>query len=85
VRTRRRRTPYTAIGIRRVRCAYRGCRRTGYAQWAIAGEYSVACWIHDVELHTVLLEVLGDREKARKIAAYSAAVIRTINQQRRRR
>jgi hypothetical protein len=80
---RRRLTPYTARGIRRVRCACQGCRRRGYTQWktcADRGEYRAVCWVHDIELNFMVLELLGDPHAKAKHAAYSARVIREINQ-----
>jgi hypothetical protein len=79
---RRRLTPYTARGIRRVRCAYLGCRRMGYAQWNVCaddGEYRAVCWVHDIELNSLALEWLGDPDRHRKIARYSASVIRRVH------
>jgi hypothetical protein len=78
---RRRLTPYTARGIRRVRCAYEGCGRgRGFANWKLCtGEFVAICWKHDVELHGVMLEVLGDRESKVKSAAYAARVITLVN------
>jgi hypothetical protein len=82
MRKRRRMTPYTEIGIRRVRCAYRGCRRKGYAQWNVCadrGEYRALCYIHDIELNRLALTWVGDRQVERKMARYSADVIRKVN------
>lgn len=85
---RRRLKPYTARGIRRVKCAYRGCRRRGYADWGICadnGEHRAICWVHDIELNTLVLELLGDQHAKRKSAAYAARVIRTVNERKARR
>lgn len=80
-RRRRRLTPYTARGVRRVRCAYRGCRRSGYADWKVCAddEHRAICWVHDIELNFMVLELLGDRNAKRKSAAYAAHVIRRLN------
>lgn len=77
-----RRRPYTVIGIRRVTCAYRGCRRKGYASWQICADgrvFRVLCFIHDIALNRLVLEWVGDRNVERKLAKYAAAVIRKVN------
>lgn len=77
-----RRTPYTAIGIRRVTCAYRGCRRRGFASWQVCADarvFRVVCWVHDVALNRLALEWIGDPHVERKMAKYSAEVIRKVN------
>lgn len=78
---RKRLTPYTARGIRRVTCAYRGCRRRGYADWKVCAddEHRAVCWVHDVELNFMVMELLGDAHAKRKSAAYAAQVIRRVN------
>lgn len=79
--TRERRTPYTAIGIRRVTCAMRGCRRKGYATWQVCADQRVfraLCWVHDIALNRLVLEWVGDRHAHRKMARYEAAVIRRV-------
>lgn len=77
-----RRTPYTTIGIRRLNCSKRGCRRRGYASWQVCADGRVfrpLCWIHDIEINRLVLEWVGDPDRARKIAKYSAKVIRAVN------
>lgn len=74
-------TPYTALGIRRVRCAYQGCRRLSFAQWKVCADatYLPLCWRHDIELNELVLMFVGDRQARRKSAHYAAAVIRVVN------
>ena len=77
-----RRRPYTAAGIRRVKCAYRGCRRKGHASWQVCADgrvFRVLCWVHDIALNRLALEWIGDREVERKMAKYAARVIRAVN------
>lgn len=73
-----RRTPYTAIGIRRVTCAMPGCRRQGYATWQVCADgraFRALCWFHDIALNTLVLEWIGDPARARKLARYAASVM----------
>lgn len=73
-----RRRPYTQKGIMRVRCAFRGCRRRGYASWQVCADrrvFRALCWVHDVALNRLALEWVGDRLVERKMAAYAAHVI----------
>jgi hypothetical protein len=51
--------------------------------WTIGGERYRLCWFHDVELHFIVLEWAFDPHRKRKHAAYSAAVIRRVNAERR--
>lgn len=77
-----RRQPYTAIGIRRVKCSMRGCRRRGYASWQVCADgrvFRALCWVHDVALNRLVLEWIGDPAVERKLAKYSAGVIRRVN------
>jgi hypothetical protein len=77
-----RRTPYTAIGIKRVKCAMRGCRRHGYATWQVCADgriFRALCWVHDIALNRLVLEWVGDRHVERKLARYAAAVMRKVN------
>jgi hypothetical protein len=79
-----RRKPYTAIGIRRVTCAMRGCRRKGYATWQVCADgriFRALCFVHDVELNRLVLEWVGDPHAHRKITKYTAMVIRNVNRE----
>jgi hypothetical protein len=76
-----RRTPYTAIGIRRVKCSMRGCRRKGYATWQVCADgrvFRALCWIHDIALNRLVLEWIDDPAIAQKMARYEASVIRKV-------
>jgi hypothetical protein len=76
-----RRKPYTAIGIRRVKCSVRGCRRRGYASWQVCADarvYRALCWQCDIALNRLVLEWAGDRHAHRKMARYEASVIRKV-------
>jgi hypothetical protein len=78
---RSRRTPYTAIGIRRVKCAVRGCRRRGYASWQVCADgraHRALCWVHDIAINRLVLEWVGDRHAHRKMVRYEAKVIRAV-------
>lgn len=76
-----RRKPYTAIGIRRVKCAMRGCRRKGYATWQVCADgrvYRALCWQCDCALNRLVLEWIGDPHAHRKMLRYEASVIRRV-------
>lgn len=79
--TRPRLAPYTARGIGRIRCWYKGCRRRGFANWKICAdpEYHAVCWVHDIELNFLALEWAFDPYRSSKHAAYSAKVIALVN------
>lgn len=64
---------------RRPRCQYRGCRRLARTTWRACGERVRLCWIHDVELHELVLMFIGDRSARRKSARYAAQWIRRVN------
>jgi hypothetical protein len=78
-RRRRRLQPYTARGIRRVRCCYKSCRRRGFANWRVGDEYLAPCWVHHLELTFLALEWAFDPDRKAKHAKYSADVIRRVN------
>lgn len=74
--------PYTQIGIRRVKCSMKGCRRKGYASWQVCADdraFRVLCWIHDIALNSLVLRWVGDPQAVRKISKYSAKVIAKVN------
>lgn len=52
-------TPYTARGIKRLKCAR--CGGPGFAQWNICsdGSYRVICQPCDVELNRLVLDWVG--------------------------
>lgn len=73
--SRTRRTPYTAAGIRRVRCTVQSCRRRGYASWQVCADgrqFRAICAHHDVELNRGVLQWIGDPNIERKMARYVA-------------
>lgn len=68
-----RRTPYTAIGIRRLKCFRAGCENRAETQWQICADGRVfrpLCLACDVELNRLVLEWVGFPDAAEKLAAY---------------
>jgi hypothetical protein len=66
-----RRTPYTAIGIKRAKCCK--CGVPGFAEWRVCadGVYRVVCREHDLELNKIGLNWLHPpQEAARKVRVY---------------
>jgi hypothetical protein len=81
--SRPRRTPYTVIGIRRVPCCFRRCRRRGHAQWQVCADgraFRVVCYIHDILLNRMALELVGDPDIERKMARYTAKVLHQVRE-----
>jgi hypothetical protein len=73
----KRRQPYTSIGIRRVRCAIKGCTRKGYAAWQICADgrtFRAICGEHDIELNTMVIRWAGFPNAEKIIARYAAKV-----------
>lgn len=73
--------PYTQIGIRRVKCCVKRCGLRGYATWQVCADgrqFRALCWIHDIELNRLALTFVGDPERERKMAKYSAKVIESV-------
>ena len=69
--TRDRREPYTALGMRRVRC----CRCGGQAvhQWQACADrnnFRPLCLDCDIALNALVLEWMGDPNAAAKVARY---------------
>jgi hypothetical protein len=68
-----RRTPYTAIGIRRLQCFRVGCANRAETQWQICADGRVfrpLCLPCDIELNRLVLEWAGLPDAAEKLAAY---------------
>jgi len=54
--------PYTAIGIRRIKCAVRGCKHKSAYQWnscANGNRYLGVCQMHDIALNDTVLRFFG--------------------------
>lgn len=57
-----RRTPYTAIGIRRLECSRVGCSNRANQQWQICADgnvYRPLCIECDIEINRMVLEWMG--------------------------
>lgn len=78
-----RRRPYTALGIRRVRCCFRGCRRRGHASWQVCADgraFRVVCYQHDILINRMALELMGDPDVEPKMKRYTAKVLRQVRE-----
>ncbi|MCK8788009.1 hypothetical protein M0638_27000 [Roseomonas sp. NAR14] len=74
--TRRRRKPYTALGIRRVPC-FR-CGEPSRFQWDICADGNTPrglCVACDVALNEMVLRWVGDPEADAKMASYRQRVL----------
>lgn len=72
---RRRHRPYTANGIRRVRCSVGDCPHPAYATWQLCADgrtFRGICIVHDVALNRMVLEWVQDPEIEAKMAKYLA-------------
>lgn len=70
-----RRKPYTAIGIRRMRCFRSGCENRAHATWQICADGNVCrpiCEACDSDLNRMVLEWAGVPDVEAKMAAYEA-------------
>lgn len=68
-----RRRPYTAIGVRRLRCYRAGCNKRAVHQWQICSDDRVfrpICEECDVELNRLVLEWMGFPDAAEKLERY---------------
>lgn len=68
-----RRTPYTARGIRRLRCFRAGCTRRAATQWQICSDgrqFRPVCLECDIDLNRLVLEWAGFPDAAERLAAY---------------
>lgn len=69
----RRKRPYTAIGIRRLRCWRRGCHNRAQFQWQVCADgnaWRPICGPCDIALNAVVLKFIGDPRAKQKMAAY---------------
>jgi hypothetical protein len=72
-----RRTPYTARGIRRLRCFRAGCTNRATFQWNICADgnvYRPVCRDCDIDLNRLVLEWAGFSDAAERLAAYRERV-----------
>lgn len=70
--------PYTSIGIKRVKCSKRGCKKHGMFQWqccALGNKWFALCAEHDVGLNKIACEFIIGRESNKIIHAYRQRVI----------
>ncbi len=68
-----RRKPYTQLGIVRMTCCVRGCRRKAKFQWQICADRNIwrpLCAKHDVELNTMVMRWAFGRTREADIARY---------------
>jgi hypothetical protein len=73
-----RKTPYTQIGISRIKCSKIGCNKAGRFQWqccALDNRWFALCTEHDIGLNAVACQyILGDESKP-FVAAYKKRVL----------
>jgi hypothetical protein len=65
-----RKKPYTALGILRTRCSFRGCKKPGRHQWqccALGNLYMPLCTEHDIGLNNVAAKYILGAEKSKSI------------------
>lgn len=70
-----RKRPYTAIGIKRMKCCR--CGGKGYSQWNVCadnGAFRPLCRDCDIELNSLVLNWARDPEAKNKIAKYRASL-----------
>ncbi len=73
------RRPYTAIGIRRLRCFRAGCDRRAATQWQICSDgrqFRPVCIECDIELNRMVLEWAGFPDAEERIRTYSESIHR---------
>jgi len=72
-----RRKPYTAIGIRRMKCSVAGCENRAEHQWnccANGNLWMPLCLDHDIELNAKTLEWMGHPNATELSRDYAAAL-----------
>ncbi len=70
----RRKQPYTAEGIKRLRCIR--CAQPARFQWQVCADgnnFRPLCLACDVALNLMVLKWAGDPDASRKVAAYQQA------------
>jgi hypothetical protein len=70
-----RRRPYTVIGIRRLKCARKGCPNRAAATWQVCADgriYRPVCPDCSVELDHLVLALLGGPRGRRRRKPYKA-------------
>lgn len=73
-----RRRPYTARGIRRLRCFRAGCGRQARFQWQICADgnqYRPVCEVCDLELNRMVLTWAGVPNVEQVMAAYTLRIM----------
>ena len=63
----KRKKPYTAIGIRRIKCSKKGCNNSSLYQWqccALGNNFFTLCAEHDIGLNEITCNyILGPQVK----------------------
>lgn len=64
--------PYTAAGVRRLKCARAGCPNRATQQWRVcsASVWTPVCAACDYEINRLVLGFMGDPGAGAKLAAY---------------
>lgn len=74
-----RKKPYTAIGILRIPCSVKNCRKKSVHQWqccALENLYMPLCTAHDIGLNEVAVRyILGDKKSLGIIKRYRNKLI----------
>lgn len=68
-----RKTPYTEIGIRRLKCSREGCANKATSQWQICADgrlYRPICSECDAEINRMVLAFMGDPDIETKMSRY---------------
>lgn len=76
-----RRTPYSEIGIRRIKCIRPGCPNRAEYQWqacADNGTYRPMCTTCDVKVNAIVLRFLKPPGWRANIKRYGATKLRTV-------
>ena len=71
-------TPYTAAGIRRVKCAVDGCKNRAAHQWQICADnrvYRPICLEHDVAINAVVMRLVWGAAREADIERYRTEVL----------
>ncbi len=69
-----RRRPYTAVGIRQVRCAKAGCNKPSVSQWQVCADgnvYRGLCAKHDVALNRVVMRWFFGKTREANLKRYA--------------
>lgn len=72
-----RKRPYTALGVTRLKCAVRGCKRRAVHQWQICADRRVfrpICAEHDIGINRLVMRYVFGRTRETDMAVYAAKV-----------